>query len=145
MKGWTFLTQISVGSGLPETPIYLAAVSGTGVTGSIRPDVTGAPLQAAPPGLFLNPAAYAAPVPGQWGTAGRDSIIGPAQFTLNGSIGRTFLQDRRFNLDLRLDATNLLNHATFTSWNTTINSTQFGLPASANSMRSLQTTLNMRF
>jgi hypothetical protein len=145
VKGWTFLTQINAGSGLPETPIYLAAVPGTGVTGSIRPDVTGAPLEAAPPGLFLNPAAYAAPVPGQWGTAGRDSIIGPAQFTLNGSIGRTFLQDRRFNLDLRLDATNLLNHVTFTSWNTTINSTQFGLPASANSMRSLQTTLNMRF
>jgi hypothetical protein len=145
IKGWTFLTQISAGSGLPETPIYLAAVPGTGVTGSIRPDVTGAPLEAAPRGLFLNPAAYAAPVPGQWGTAGRDSIIGPAQFTLNGSIGRTFLQDRRFNVDLRLDATNLLNHVTFTSWNTTINSTQFGLPASANSMRSLQTTLNMRF
>ena len=37
-KEWTCLTQITVGSGLPETPIYLAAVPGTGVTGSIRPD-----------------------------------------------------------------------------------------------------------
>ncbi len=41
-KEWTALTQITVGSGLPETPVYLAAVPGTGVTGSIRPDATGA-------------------------------------------------------------------------------------------------------
>ena len=54
-KEWTFATQITAGSGLPLTPIYLAAVRGTGVTGSIRPDYTGAPLYAAPPGFFLNP------------------------------------------------------------------------------------------
>jgi hypothetical protein len=144
-KEWTFLNQITVGSGLPETPIYLAAVPGTGVTGTIRPDYTGAPLYAAPSGLFLNPAAYTAPRSGQWGNAGRNSIIGPAQFTLNASMGRTFRLDGRFNLDLRMDSTNLLNHVTFTSWNTAINSTQFGLPTTANSMRSIQTTLRLRF
>ena len=127
-KEWTFVTQITAGSGLPLTPIYLAAVPGTGVTGSIRPDYTGAPLYAAPPGLFLNPAAIRAPLPGQWGNAGRDSITGPMQFTLNASLGRTFRLNGRFNLDLRMDATNALNHVTFTSWNTTVNSAQFGLP-----------------
>ena len=144
-KEWTFLTQIAVGSGLPETPIYLAAVPGTGVTGSIRPDYTGAPIYTAQSGLFLNPAAYTAPLPGHWGSAGRNSIIGPAQFTLNASIARTFRLDGRCNLDLRLDSTNLLNHVTFTSWNATVNSTQFGLPVTANSMRSLETTLRLRF
>src|SRR5208337_4055511 len=77
-KEWTFLTQITVGSGLPETPIYLAAVPGTGVTGSIRPDATGAPVYVAPQGLFLNPAAYTPPATGQWGNAGKDSITGPS-------------------------------------------------------------------
>jgi len=144
-KEWTFLTQITVGSGLPETPIDLAAVPGTGVTGSIRPDYTGAPLYAAPSGLFLNPAAYTAPLAGQWGNAGRDSIIGPDQFILNASMGRTFRLRGRFNLDLRFDSTNFLNHATFTSWNTTVTSTQFGLPTAANAMRSMQTTLRVRF
>jgi hypothetical protein len=134
-----------VGSGLPETPVYLAAVQGTGVTGSIRPDYTGAPLYAAPSGLYLNPAAYTAPLAGQWGSAGRDSIIGPGQFTLNSSMGRTFRLNDRFNLDLRIDSTNLLNHATFTSWNTTVTSTQFGLPIAANAMRSIQITLRLRF
>ena len=55
---------ITAGTGLPQTPVYLAPVQGTGVTGSIRPDYTGAPLYAAPPGLSLNPAAYTAPPPG---------------------------------------------------------------------------------
>jgi trimeric autotransporter adhesin len=144
-KEWTLLTQVTLGSGLPETPVYLAAVPGTGVTGSIRPSDTGAPLYAAPPGLFLNPAAYTVPLPGQWGTAGRNSIIGPSQFTLNASMGRTFRSNGRFNLDLRVDSTNLLNHVTFTGWDTIINSTQFGLPTTANAMRSLQTTLRVRF
>jgi hypothetical protein len=144
-KEWTWLTAITVGSGLPESPVYLAVVPGTGVTGSIRPEYTGAPIYAAPSGLFLNPAAYTAPLAGQWGNAGRDSIIGPSQFTLNTSMGRTFRLKGRFNLDLRVDSANLLNHATFTSWYTNITSPQFGLPTTANAMRSLQTTLRLRF
>ena len=144
-KEWTLLSQVTVGSGLPETPIYLAAVPGTGVTGSIRPDYTGAPLYTAPSGLFLNPAAYSAPPPGQWGNAGRDSIIGPAQFAWNASLGRTFRQRDRLNLDFRIDSTNFLNHPTFTGWNSTVSSAQFGLPTAANGMRSLQATLRLRF
>lgn len=144
-KEWTFLTQITAGSGLPQTPVYLAAVPGTGVTGTVRPDYTGAGIYAAPAGLALNPAAYTAPAAGQWGNAGRDSIIGPRQFSLNASMGRTFRLNNRLNLDLRVDATNLLNHVTFTTWDTIINSTQFGLPTTANAMRSLQTTLRVRF
>lgn len=145
LKEWTFATQITAAGGLPLTPVYLAAVQGTGVTGSIRPNYTGAPLYAAPRGFFLNPAAYTAPLPGQWGNAGRNSITGPAQFVLNASMGRTFRLNDRFNLDLRIDSTNALNHVTFTAWNTTVTSAQFGLPASANAMRSLQTTLRVRF
>jgi hypothetical protein len=144
-KEWTFIAQISAGSGLPETPIFLSAVPGTGVTGTIRPDSTGAPIYAAPAGLFLNAAAYAPPLPGQWGTAGRDSIIGPDQFSLNASMGRTFRLHDRMNLDFRIDATNVVNHVTFTSWDSTINSAQFGLPAAANAMRSMQVTLRLRF
>jgi hypothetical protein len=144
-KEWTFATLITAGSGLPQTPIYFAPVQGTGYTNTIRPEYTGKPLYAAPGGLFLNPAAYMAPLPGQWGNAGRDSIAGPAQLTLNASLGRTFRVNDRLNLDLRFDANNALNHVTFTSWNTTANSIQFGLPAAANAMRSMLTTLRLRF
>jgi len=145
LKEWTVASQITVGSGLPQTPVYFAVVPGTGITGTIRPDYTGAPLYNALPGLFLNPAAYVAPPPGQWGNAGRDSIVGPSQFSLNASLGRTFRLNDRYNLDLRVDSTNALNHVTYTAWNTVINGAQFGLPAAANAMRSLQTSLRMRF
>ncbi len=145
LKEWTFATQITAGSGLPLNPVYLAAVPGTGVTGTIRPNYTGAPLYAAPSGFSLNPAAYTAPAPGQWGNAGRNSITGPVQFTLNASLGRTFRLNDRLNLDLRVDSTNALNHVTYTSWNTTINNAQFGLPTAANAMRSMQIMMRVRF
>jgi hypothetical protein len=144
LKEWTFTSQITAGSGFPLTPVYLAAVSGTGVTGSIRPDATGASPYDAPTGYFLNPAAYAAPTPGNWGDAGRNSIIGPAQFSLNASMGRTFRVRDRVMLDLRIDSANVINHVTFPSWNTTVTSSQFGLPNTANPMRSVQITLRAR-
>ncbi|HZU24540.1 MAG TPA: carboxypeptidase regulatory-like domain-containing protein [Bryobacteraceae bacterium] len=132
LKEWTVATQIAAGTGLPETPIYLAPVPGTAVTGTIRPEYIGAHL-------------YAPPPPGQWGNAGRGTITGPAQFSLNASLGRTFRLSDRLNLDLRVDSTNALNHVSFTAWNTVINNAQFGLPVAANAMRSLQTTLRVRF
>jgi hypothetical protein len=115
------------------------------VTGSLRPDATGLPAYDAPAGLFLNPGAYAAPAPGQWGSAGRNSITGPSQFLLNASLGRSFTMGDRFGLDLRFDVTNVLNHVTFQSWNTNVTSAQFGLAGRANPMRTIQTTVRLRF
>lgn len=140
-KGWTITSNISDGSGLPLTPGYSAAVKGTGVTGSIRPSYTGIDLYAAPPGLFLNPAALLAPAAGQWGNAGRNSITGPGQFTLNASMSRSFHEGY---IDFRIDATNALNHVVFPSWNANITSAQFGLPVSANAMRTVQASLRIR-
>lgn len=144
-KEWTAGSQITAGSGLPLTPVYLTPVSGTGVTGTIRPDYTGAPLYDAPAGLFLNPAAFRAPAAGQWGNAGRDSIEGPSQFTLNASLMRTFRLRDRLSMDLRFDSTNLLNHVSWVSWNTLVSGAQFGLPAQANPMRSVQANVRVRF
>jgi hypothetical protein len=145
LKEWTITSQIIAGSGLPLSPVFPSAVVGTGVTGPVRPNYTGADLYAGPPGLALNPAAYVAPAAGQWGNAGRNSIIGPSQFSWNASLGRTFRASDRISLDLRVDAANVLNHVVYTAWNTTVNNVQFGLPTGANAMRSLQTTLRMRF
>jgi hypothetical protein len=143
-KDWTVLTQLTAGSGGPLTPIYQSVVRGTGVVGSIRPDYTGASLYAAPAGLFLNPAAVTAPGAGQWGNAGRNSITGPARFSLNASLARTFRVSDRVSADFRVDSTNPLNHVTYTSYITSI-SPQFGLAAGANGMRSLVTTMRVRF
>jgi hypothetical protein len=144
-KEWTVASQLNLGSGLPQTPIYFAALQGTGVTGNLRPDVTGESINAAPKGLFLNPGAFRAPAAGEWGNAGRNSITGPSQFSLNAALGRTFPWRDRYSIDLRVDATNVLNHVTFKTWNTIITSAQFGLPSTVHPMRGVQTTLRLRF
>jgi hypothetical protein len=144
-KEWTVVGTSVIGTGLPETPIYLAAVPNTGFTGTIRPDPTGAPIYATHGNVHLNSGAFAAPQVGQWGTVGRNSITGPGQFTLDTSLARTFRPSGRFFLDAKVAATNVLNHPVFTGWNTTVNSTQFGVPLNANAMRSLETSLRLRF
>jgi trimeric autotransporter adhesin len=145
LKQWASSFQLTVGSGLPLTPLYFAAVKGTGVTGTLRPDITGASVKDAPSGLFLNPSAFRLPAEGTWGNAGRNSIAGPSQFSFNSSLGRSFPWHDRYNLELRVEATNVLNHATINSWNTSVTSAQFGLPSRVNPMRSIQTNLRLRF
>jgi len=145
LKEWTIQTQITAASGTPETPVLLADIFGTGFTNILRPDVTGAPLYSAAPGYYVNAAAYAAPAAGAWGDARRNSIAGPDEFSLDTAMARTFRVRSKWNLDVRAEASNLLNHAAWTAWNTTVNSTVFGLPAAANPMRSLQLTGRLRF
>jgi len=146
-KEWTVLAQVNAGSGLPQTPIYFAPVPGTGNSNSIRPDRTSAPLYSSSNGYFLNNAAYATPASGQWGSAGRNSIRGPVTFTMNTALARTLRVHGNYSLDLRLEANNVLNHATFASWNNiwSVDSPTFGLPASVNAMRSVQLIGRFRF
>jgi hypothetical protein len=170
LKEWTVSGTIGAGSGLPETPVYFAAASGSGYTGNLRPDRASGSAGTALAGHFLNANTYAIPTAGTFGDAGRDSITGPSTFTFNASLSRTFRIEKRYNLDIRVEAANLLNRGVFTSYNNTLSpaacvidpaitcpgtpptpptlsesSPLFGLPASANSMRSLQTTARLRF
>lgn len=144
LKEWTVLGNMTFGTGLPETPQYPGIVPGTGVSGVIRPNLTGAPIYSSGTAAHLNVAAYSAPS-GGWGTAGRYSITGPDQFTFDTSMNRTFRPHGKWYLDVGIASTNTLNHAAFTSWNSVVTSDQFGLPASAGAMRSLQTSFHLRW
>jgi hypothetical protein len=144
-KEWTILSVITFGTGLPETPLDPVAIPGTGYTGIVRANYTGAPVYQSPgPGYHLNPAAFAAPN-GQWGDARRDSITGPDQFSLNATMARTFRLHDRYNLDIQLAASNALNHVTYSSWVTSVGSQLFGTAAGPNGMRSAQLTMRLRF
>jgi hypothetical protein len=145
LKQWTLSSSLSVGSGLPQTPIYLTSIPGTGFTGTIRPNRTSADLYATSNGYHLNAAAFATPASGQFGNAGRYSIEGPNAVALDSSLARVFKLRDPLSLDVRIDSTNVLNHVAFTGWNTITNSTTFGLPASARSMRSFELSGRLRF
>jgi len=61
------------------------------------------------------------------------------------ALRRTFALTDRYTMDFSLEATNPLNRVTYTLWNTTVGSPQFGLPAAANAMRALRLGATGRF
>jgi hypothetical protein len=146
LKEWTFVVPIRWGTGLPENPNYVGALlGGTAFGGPLRPEFTGQPLYAAPQGLGLNPAAFAAPPPGMFGNMGKDSITAPDQFSFGASMQRTFRVSDRVTLNLRVDSTNTLNHVVFGTYVANFPSNQLGLATNANAMRSMTTTAQFRF
>ena len=132
LKDWTVLDGINIGTGLPLTPIYSLLCPETGIPCNVRANYDGA-------------GQYSAPTPGQWGNAGRDSITGPGQFSMSASAARAFRLTDRFTLNLRLDATNPLNHVVVTQLNTTVTNPLFLLPQQVNAMRAITTTLRLTF
>jgi hypothetical protein len=143
-KDWTITSQLTVGSGLPVTPLSFVAIAGTGFVG-VRPSLTGVSVAPVEAGSYANPDAFVAPAPGAWGDAGRNSIRGPRQFSLNMTVARTFRLPRRMTLEWRVAATNVLNRVTFSAINATVGSPQFGRPIAANSMRRIQASFVFRF
>jgi hypothetical protein len=144
LRGWTVMTTFSVSSGAPLTPTILSkTLGGTGITGPLRAFYTGLPVFL--DDGVLNPAAFITPPTGLYGNAGRNIITGPSIFQMNGSLSRVIRLGERRNLDLRLDSRNVLNHVSFNSWNTTVGSTQYGLPTGAAGMRSMTATVRFRF
>jgi hypothetical protein len=144
LKDWTVLTNITVASGAPETPILTSTTRGTGITGQIRPELVG-PLYPATAGYNFNIDAFADPPAGYWGDAGRGIISGPMQFSMNGSASRTFRIAERKNLDIRFDATNLLNHVMYTGYDVTFGTAQFGLPTGISATRTFNMTARFHF
>jgi hypothetical protein len=144
LRGWTVMNTFSFASGAPLTPTVLSrTLGGTGITGPLRATYTGLPVFL--DDGVLNPAAFIAPLPGTYGNAGRNIITGPNLFSMNSSLSRTIRFGERRNVDLRVDARNVLNHVSFNSWNTTVGSTQYGLPTGAAAMRSMSATMRFRF
>jgi hypothetical protein len=143
-KDWTVAAQLGAGSGMPFTPVSFLSVAGTGVVG-IRPALTGVSSAPIAEDSYANPAAFATPAPSEWGSAGRNSLRGPAQFSLDMSVSRTFRLGGRLNVEWRVAATNVLNRVTFATVDEVVGSAQFGLPTVANPMRALQMTVRLRF
>jgi hypothetical protein len=143
-KDWTVATEISAGSGLPFTPIAFVPVAGTGIVG-IRASTTGVSPAPIATRTYANPAAFAVPAPGTWGNAGRNSLRGPAAFSMDLSVARVFRLRERLNLEWRIAATNVLNRVTFAAVDAIVGSPQFGRPTIANPMRAVQMTMRLRF
>ena len=147
LKDWTLGGGVNVNSGTPLTATVLgnrADSGGTGVVGNGRADATGQPVDAGDG--FFNPLAFALPPPERYGNAGRNTIPGPGSFVLNLSLGRSFsVGGERRRLEFRINATNLLNTVNYTRFSTTVNASNYALPTSAATMRTITAQVSFRF
>jgi hypothetical protein len=146
MKDWTIGGNVNVRSGSAFTATVggsRSQVSGTAVSNTLRANATGLPVEA--DGMLFNTAAFSAPLAGQWGNAGRNTIPGPITSSLNASLGRIFRLGERRSADLQVQAQNALNRVTITNWGTVLGSTNYGLATSAAAMRKITLSLRFRF
>ena len=121
----------------------LSNTGGIGALGGSRAEATGLSI-AGGDNPYFNPAAFTLPPAGQFGDAGRNTIPGPFQFSTNAALNRAWrFGETRRQFQLRLSATNALNHVVVTGFGTTVNSSNYGLATSASSTRVV--TLLLRF
>ena len=154
--GWQWSGSFTIGSGLYYTPRVLGLTTDIdrGVTGSIRANVVeGQSFSVANPTTkeWFNTAAFC--ITGQttctgptvYGDAGRDIIEGPSQFTFNSAVNKTITIRESRSLELRLQATNILNTPYFSGINTKVNSLTFGQVTGVGNMRRITMLVRFRF
>jgi hypothetical protein len=84
---------------------------------------------------------------GRFGTAGRDTIIGPGIANWDLAVLKDFRLHEAHSLQFRLEMFNCLNHANFNAPGTSINlgAASFGVITSAKDPRTLQLALKYHF
>ena len=146
---WQVNGSFTVASGLPFTPRVLGSFAevSQGVNGTLRADYTGAPIHLSNPtlGEWFNPAAFTAPPAGQFGDAGRNSIVGPGSWLLNMSLAKEIAIGDTKGLELRWQVNNVLNHPNYTGIDTVVNSLTYGQVIAVGSMRTMQVSTRFHF
>jgi hypothetical protein len=124
--GWQTSGILYFRTGLPFQISQTQGVQSTG-TGN-RPNTVGDPKLSDPTvDKWFDPAAYQPPADttGTFGDTGRDTVRGPGQFNIDMSIIKN-THFGRFNLELRCEAFNILNHPQFQLPNGTIGNAAVG-------------------
>jgi len=109
--------------------------------------VPGVPVTVPNPSIleWFNTAAFTAPPAGQYGNARRNSIEGPGEVVFDMAFNKLIPMKESRSLELRASASNIFNHPSFTSIDTTVNSPTFGEVIGAGAMRTITMTARFRF
>jgi hypothetical protein len=146
---WSLTGSYTIESGTPFTPRIVGSITDVsrGSNGTLRADYTGLPISLSDPtlGEWFNTAAFTSPTPGTYGDAGRNSIIGPPTMLLNMALGKDFNLGETRNLEVRWQASNVLNSPQYTSIDTVVTSPTFGRVIGVGAMRTMQLIARFRF
>lgn len=113
--GWQLSSSFVVQSGNPFTPTVSGANNSYAGSGAWYPNKIGDPyLSNRSINKWFNPAAFSIPAAGTFGNNRRNDVYGPGMTTVDLSMGKTFNVFRDIcKFQLRIDATNALNHPAF--------------------------------
>jgi len=136
VSGWQIGVVQQAQSGSPLTP-SLAIFPGSGITLTVRPDVTGKVQTTGNPSqYFANKAVFASPcvaavAPATLptchpGDLGRNAIVGPGFLDTDFSVTKNTKINERFNLQFRSEFFDLFNHPNFGNPVLTTTSSSFG-------------------
>ena len=114
--------------------------------GADRLNVVGDPHSLEPSiSQWFNTAAYAANPAGTFGNAGRNSLEGRGTFNFDAALIRRIRIWEATNLQIRIEAFNLLNHPTFGNPRSSLSDSNFGRILTANDPRIMQFALKYVF
>jgi trimeric autotransporter adhesin len=146
---WQINGNVQLASGTPFTATVLASISDVsrGTNGTLRGNYNGQPITIADPTAleFFNTAVFSIPAVGTFGTAGRNTIIGPGTSMLNAGLTRNITLGPTRSLSVQILANNILNTVQFASIDTIVNSPTFGQVTTARPMRRVQILTRLRF
>jgi hypothetical protein len=122
LSGWQLSGIANVHSNVPFTPVLsFDNADLQSVVIAERPNLIGNPYagvcpnggRVGTPTCWFNPSAFALPLPGQFGTAGRNILRGPGFAEFDMALQKVFQLREGMKITLRAEAFNLLNHPNF--------------------------------
>jgi outer membrane receptor protein involved in Fe transport len=116
--GWEITGIMTANSGSPFTAGFGQDIANIGARSiSQRANIIGDPYEGAHSisGLWVNPAAFAAPAPYTFGTVGRNTLIGPGFYQWDLGGYKNFKLTERFTFQFRAEIFNITNRANFSN------------------------------
>jgi hypothetical protein len=126
-EGWQISGIYTGASGLPITPFLSVDVSGTGELND-RPNLIADPKSGAPrdAAQWFSKSAFGRPADGSFGSAGRNTIIGPNLHIVDLSLSKATKLTEGLTLQFRAEFFNLFNHPNLSLPNVDFTSAAFG-------------------
>ena len=146
--GWRVNAIFTAQSGAPFTVNLGVDQANIGAGPAQRPDQQqdpNLPGAARTPERWFNTAAFALPAAFTFGTARRNSVIGPGFASVDMAVAKTWALGRTSHVEFRWEVFNLLNRVNFDIPNRVFGTANFGRVFSATSPREMQIGLRAAF
>ncbi len=148
LGGWELSGIVTMETGVPLN-INLGGSQGSNglANATNRPDLVGSISYPQTVNEWFNPASFAVPAPGQWGTLKKGAVRGPGRDNWNLSLLKSFVfsEERGSKLEFRVESFNAWNHTQFNAVSSTFTNSDFGKVTSTWDPRVFQMGLKLLF